>query len=54
MIVYRNIKTGRLLERPDPDPWLEASSGWTLHEEPAPEPPEANDPPVDGGDEEDD
>ena len=27
-LTYRNIKTGRLLERPAPDPWLDASSGW--------------------------
>lgn len=28
MILYRNVKTGREIERPAPDPWLDASSGW--------------------------
>lgn len=27
-MIYRNVKTGRELERPAPDPWLEASAGW--------------------------
>lgn len=51
-MIYVNVKTGRQLERPSPDPWLEASSGWMLQEEPAPVPPVAQNPP-DGGDEED-
>lgn len=28
MFKYRNVKTGRELERPAADEWLEASSGW--------------------------
>ena len=26
--VYINLMTGRTLNRPAPDPWLEASAGW--------------------------
>lgn len=25
---YRNVRTGRVIERPTTDEWLEASSGW--------------------------
>lgn len=38
MIKYRNSKTGRVLERPREDEWLEASDGWERVSEPAPEP----------------
>lgn len=34
MVRYRNVRTGRELERPAADEWLEASSGWTREEEP--------------------
>jgi len=36
---YRNERTGRVLERPGVDEWLEASSGWARVEEPKPEAP---------------
>lgn len=40
---YRNVATGRVIERPSSDEWLEASSGWTREEEPAaPETPAAD------------
>jgi hypothetical protein len=29
MVRYRNTKTGRIIERPYEDEWLEASSGWS-------------------------
>lgn len=45
MFQYRNIVTGRILERPQEDEWLEASSGWTRIDEPAPEPATDNDRP---------
>jgi hypothetical protein len=36
---YRNVRTGRVLERPTTDEWLEASSGWErVDDEPIPEP----------------
>lgn len=35
---YRNTQTGRVLERPQEDEWLEASSGWTREDESAPAP----------------
>jgi hypothetical protein len=28
MFKYRNVRSGRVLERPAPDEWLEASAGW--------------------------
>lgn len=34
-VTYRNVQTGRTLERPAVDEWLEASAGWTREEEPA-------------------
>lgn len=36
---YRNVVTGRVLERPSTDEWLEASSGWERvdDDEPTPE-----------------
>lgn len=33
---YRNVKTGRIIERPTEDKWLEASSGWERLPEPVP------------------
>lgn len=36
MVKYRNVKTGRVYERPQADEWLEASSGWIREEEPEP------------------
>lgn len=47
MVKYRNTKTGRILERPSQDEWLEASSGWERIPEPAtkekkPKPPEGS------------
>ena len=27
-MIYRNARTGREVVRQDPDPWLDASSGW--------------------------
>lgn len=38
MVTYRNTKTGRVIERPYEDEWLEASSGWAREDEPTPEP----------------
>lgn len=39
MVKYRNTKTGRVLERPFEDEWLEASSGWErVDDAPAGEP----------------
>lgn len=35
---YRNTQTGRLIERPHEDEWLEASSGWAREDESEPEP----------------
>lgn len=32
---YRNVRTGQVLERPTPDRWLEASSGWERVEDAA-------------------
>ncbi len=34
MVRYRNMKTGRVYERPAPDEWLEASAGWERVDEP--------------------
>jgi hypothetical protein len=39
MVKYRNAKTGRVLERPTEDEWLEASAGWTRESEPEAEQP---------------
>lgn len=36
MVTYRNTKTGRLLDRPSEDEWLEASPGWERVDAPAP------------------
>lgn len=41
MVKYRNVQTGRVLERPHPDEWLEASSGWS-REESEPKPADKN------------
>lgn len=38
MVKYRNVRTGRILERPSQDEWLEASAGWERIDAPAPEP----------------
>ena len=38
MIRYRNVRHGRVLERPTEDEWLEASSGWERIDEPVTEP----------------
>jgi hypothetical protein len=35
---YRNVRNGRVVERPAADEWLEASAGWERVDEPAPEP----------------
>jgi hypothetical protein len=39
---YRNVRSGRVLERPAEDEWLEASAGWERIDEPTPEQPEAD------------
>jgi hypothetical protein len=37
MFKYRNVRSGRVLERPTEDEWLEASAGWErLDDTPAP------------------
>jgi hypothetical protein len=38
MVKYRNVRTGRILERPTQDEWLEASTGWERIDEPSLEP----------------
>lgn len=38
MVEYRNVKTGRLLARPQEDRWLEASAGWERIDAPGPAP----------------
>lgn len=35
---YRNTQTGRVLERPAQDEWLEASAGWERIDEPSEDP----------------
>lgn len=42
MVTYRNVKNGRVVERPSEDEWLEASDGWERvdeFDEPTPEKP---------------
>lgn len=29
-VIYRNLTTGRLIERPASDPWLDESPGWEV------------------------
>lgn len=43
MFKYRNVRTGRVIERPTRDEWLEASDGWTWDEVPEPEAPAEDD-----------
>lgn len=38
MVKYRNVQTGREVERPSEDKWLEASSGWERTETPVTKP----------------
>lgn len=38
MIKYRNVRHGKVVERPAEDEWLEASGTWERIDEPADEP----------------
>jgi hypothetical protein len=49
MFKYRNVRSGRVLERPERDEWLDASAGWERVDEicdyaPEPVEPEADEP----------